>query len=719
MGNVIAIFKHDLLSLKTSTIAAIVALGLILVPPMYAWFTTLGFWDPYASTSGIKVAIANNDEGYSSTLMPTKIDAGDKIVSSIHENDRFDWVFVDEDQAIEGVESGEYYAAIVIPEDFSKRLMGVFSDDAEKTHIDYYKNEKTNAIAPRITTAGATALENDIDETFTKTVADVALSLMSSLSSFVDGEGVMDYARALDSELTQSIDQLDIALDEIEGFGSLIDTTAGIARSCSSMLSGSDAGIESANGFLKEGNGTLGSSKDALGGIMDELDEASNGLASGYGTVEAAIDKAFDSLEQDPQGAAEVLSSLSSDLSSAIASYGQMKDRMSAMGVSQATLDRMSAVIGALESLKGDIDQASADIRDVAGDVEAERAEVAGKLDSARASIQEMSSGLESEIEQSLDSLEDKLSSVFESTRGISDEVADLAGSTSASTTDVAGDLEDLGASLDKTRDILAQTKQDLSFAQGQLRSAVNSGDVEKVREVIGDDPAAIAGFLSAPTELVEHPVYKMDDNGSSMSAFYTSISLWVGAIFLVALTSTVVRRKEIEGVDGLKPWQAYLGRYGIFMLIALCQALIVCLGNVFFVGVQCEHLGLYLLTGCVCAVVFSNLVYTLAISFGSVGKAIAIIILVMQIGGAGGIFPVELSAPLFQAIYPFLPFAHSMEAFNGCIAGIYGFQYAQSILCLLAFLAASLVLGLVLRRPVIKLNEFVQKKMAETEVLV
>ena len=149
MHNILAIFKNDVLALKTSVIAAIVTIGLILVPPMYAWLTTLGFWDPYANTGSIKVAVANEDEGYSSALIPTKINAGDQVISALHENDSFNWVFVSEQEAVDGAHSGEYYAAIVIPKDFTKNLMTVFSDHATKAEITYYTNEKENAIAAR------------------------------------------------------------------------------------------------------------------------------------------------------------------------------------------------------------------------------------------------------------------------------------------------------------------------------------------------------------------------------------------------------------------------------------------------------------------------------------------------------------------------------------------------------------------------------------------
>ena len=209
-----------------------------------------------------------------------------------------------------------------------------------------------------------------------------------------------------------------------------------------------------------------------------------------------------------------------------------------------------------------------------------------------------------------------------------------------------------------------------------------------------------------------------MKSNGDTMSAFYSSLSLWIGAIFLVALTSVNPTKRRLEGLKDVKPHQVYLGRYGIFACIAILQGIVLCIGNVFFVGVQCEHFWLYLLACIFCAIVFSNIVYTLTTCFGNVGKAIAIIGLVMQLGGSGGIFPIQMSAPFFQAIYPWLPFAHSMEAFQGCIAGIYGMQYWISMLCLGGFLAVSLVFGLALHKPLAKLNSFVVKKLDETQLL-
>ncbi|MFR5092300.1 MAG: YhgE/Pip domain-containing protein [Adlercreutzia equolifaciens] len=161
------IFSGDVRNLFRNVIAAIVVMGLALVPPMYAWFTTLGFWDPYDNTGNIKVAVASEDAGYTSDLIPTPVNAGEQIIGKLRANDQFAWQFVSAEAAVEGVRSGEYYAALVIPKEFSRDLMTVFSNDITEPKIIYYDNEKENAIAQRVTATGASTLQETIDETFT------------------------------------------------------------------------------------------------------------------------------------------------------------------------------------------------------------------------------------------------------------------------------------------------------------------------------------------------------------------------------------------------------------------------------------------------------------------------------------------------------------------------------------------------------------------------
>ena len=149
------IFKRDMCHATRNVIAVIVSMGLVVVPTLYAWFNIAASWDPYGNTKALKVAVANNDKGYKSDLIPVRVNVGETIISTLHANDQLDWQFVKSDKAIDGVKSGEYYAAIVIPKGFSADMMTLFSPDIKHAQLKYYLNEKINPIAPHITDQGA------------------------------------------------------------------------------------------------------------------------------------------------------------------------------------------------------------------------------------------------------------------------------------------------------------------------------------------------------------------------------------------------------------------------------------------------------------------------------------------------------------------------------------------------------------------------------------
>ena len=208
MRNIWKIFIGDLKKIKKNAIAWIVILGLSVVPSLYAWFNIAASWDPYSNTGSLKVAVANVDAGYEGELLPISINLGEQVVSGLRENNQLDWVFTDSQKAVEGVKSGKYYAAIVIPETFSNDMMSLFSDDVEHSDILYYLNEKENAIAPKVTDKGAGAVRKQIAELFTKTISQVGLQLMDSLSSMMSKEDSQEMIGRVHENITEIADSL-------------------------------------------------------------------------------------------------------------------------------------------------------------------------------------------------------------------------------------------------------------------------------------------------------------------------------------------------------------------------------------------------------------------------------------------------------------------------------------------------------------------------------
>ena len=681
-----AIFAGDVRNLFRNVIAAIVVAGLVLVPPLYAWFTTLGFWDPYANTGNIKVAVASADEGYQSDLIPTRINAGNQIISTLRVNDQFDWQFVSEDEAIEGVKSGAYYAAMVIPKSFSADLMTMFSGHITDSKIIYYSNEKENAIAQRVTSTGASTLQETIDETFTKTVASVALDTTSSLTSFMSGEGILTYGRTLVARIDGAVAEVGAAADQATSYADLMQSTASLVNATSAMLDEAGKAPDATAPLIDEARDALDSSQKALADATDAADEALKNANNSYDAVTQAVNQAFASMKDDPAAAKAVL---------------------------QATRDDVKGLQDAENAIGGDTQA-----------LEDARAKTEQALQQAHNTLNQSQSTYRDQLKGELESLAASLSQVGDDTTSLAQSLRDTATGLGSSAGSLGESLSAAESSLRTTADTLHQAANDLAQARDDLQHALDTGDINEVRRIIGDNPDAIAQFLAAPTHLERHAVYAMANNGSAMSPFYTSLCLWIGAIFMVALMSVQVpveQQDKLAQRYGRRPTQAelYLGRYGVFALLGLTQALIVGLGNVFFLGVECQHFWLYLAACCLTSVVCTNLVYTLTVSFGNIGKAIAIIGLVLQLGGAGGLMPVQmLSSPLFQAIYPWLPFAHSMPALEGAMAGIYGNHYLVQMGLLAAFLVPSLILGLVLRRPVVRLNDWFLRKLDETRFL-
>lgn len=287
-----AIFSSDMRHLLRNVIAAIVVVGLVLVPPLYAWFTTLGFWDPYANTGNINVAVANTDEGYQSDLIPTKINAGEQIVSALRANDQFHWEFVSEDEAIEGVKSGAYYAAIVIPPSFSADLMTVFSGDIKHSEIVYYDNEKENAIAQRVTSTGATDLEETIDQTFTETVANVALGTTSDLTTFMSGDGLMSYMQQLLERMGTAIDELKGAASQVKAYEGLLSSTTSLVEATSSVLKDAGTAPSAVTPLVSEAQKGLSSANKGLTEGASAADQALSSASSSLESVQAAADQA-------------------------------------------------------------------------------------------------------------------------------------------------------------------------------------------------------------------------------------------------------------------------------------------------------------------------------------------------------------------------------------------------------------------------------------------
>ncbi len=736
MRNIIAILKRDLSRIRGSVVALIVAVGLVIVPTLYAWFNIAGSWDPYGNTGNLKVAVANSDNGYMSDLIPVRVNIGDTVVSALRENDQLDWRFVSESDAVEGVRSGEYYAAVVIPENFSSRMMTVFSSDAEHAEIVYYENQKANAIAPRVTDKAASTVRQQIDETFAKTISDVGLATTSSLLEFMDGDQIAAYAGNLSGTLAGAITTLRDASGSVDEFAGLLQSSTGLLDSTSDLLASAGTASKDAEALVGDAKTGLSGMHDALDAAVAAINQSLKDIAGDYDAAAKAIDEAFGAADAHVSLTVTQLRDASADVAKRASDMRDVQDNILAVerDVEGSNLpeklkaelvqkiDIVANTVGNVanqqELLAKHLSDAAASLETGAADARAKAQAVKDGIAEAKGSIGGVKDSYNATLKQQISDLSDAVADVARRGSDMADDlgatVTDLSHAASALSDDLAGAHEVLaGASAD-----LVSAADDLQRLKEGLDTAVTSGDLDRVRELIGSDPAALADALAAPVALDRQAVYHIKNYGSAMAPFYTTLSIWVAGIVLAAMLKANVDEADVKALGNPRLHELYLGRYAFFALLAFAQATLVCAGDLLFFGIQCEHPFQFMLVGWLAGFVFSNMIYTLTVSFGDIGKAIAVVLLVMQVAGSGGTFPIEMTADFFQAVYPFLPFTHAINAMHAAMAGAYGMEFWIELGTLSLYLIPSLALGLVFRRPVIRANRWIIEKLEETKLM-
>jgi len=752
------IFKRDICHATRNVIAVIVSMGLVVVPALYAWFNIAASWDPYGNTKALKVAVANTDKGYKSELVPVRINVGETIISTLRANDQLDWQFVGRDKAIDGVKSGDYYAAIVIPKQFSADMMTLFSTNIKHAQLKYYLNEKINPIAPHITDQGATTVVNTIDKTFAKTIAQVGLDLASNVLRYSKSPQMAQYMENLNSNLNTMVSTLTGASQQVASYSQLLGSANDIVDSTNQLLQSTTVAGKQAKNTLKQGKSGATSLTAAGKSITSSVNTALNQASSALDAVANKADKAFDALGKDSAEAAQQLKTLSDQVAESqsvydtyLASLQHMRTSVEQLPDSdkakQPLLDAIDREITLLTAAQGDtqklaqrLDNASKQITQSTASAAQSHAEIRSQTTSAKQSISTVRDDYSVNVKPKIDALASSVSTLISQTGNV---ISQLSGTTD-SLNDVTSNVGTNIASIRSTLDGIATKLNSSATTLNTLITAMNSSDngtenSNELKSLTASNASTLSTLISAPVALHRVAVYPIANYGSAMAPFYTILSIWVGAIILCAMLKVTISDREKAHVLGLgdtlpriagpsgpgnaSRWglqlrHEYFGRYTIFLLLALLQGTLVCLGDMYFLGVQANHALQFLAVGWLAALVFSNIVYTLTVSFGDIGKAIAVVLLVMQVAGSGGTFPIETLPKFFQILYPFLPFPHAIDAMHAAMAGSYGNEYLLDMVYLALFLIPSLLLGLVLRKPVIRLNNWVSRNLESTKVM-
>lgn len=726
MKNIWQIFKRDVLHIRQNVIAMIVIMGVTVVPCLYAWFNIAGSWDPYSNTGNLKVAVASVDNGYEGSLIPIRLNLGDQVLSSLRENTQMDWVFTSEENAVSGVQSGEYYAAIVIPKDFSSKMMSIFSEDIQKPKIVYYSNAKENAIAPKVTDKGASAIQKQINQTFIETVSDTALTALQSVSNMAKATGSESIADNLSKNLQQMAGDLSSASATMQSFSHLTSSAQQLLTATSDSLDQAKSQTSSGKKAVNDTKTTFSSLNGALNGATDSINSALSSGAGFYTQVSNTLDTAFDTQSKDASAVADTLNTLAGKIDNVTNAYTSLRDSIASIGTAHPELASLTEpIVAKLNSsittqtdLRDKLNSTATSLKNSTTDLKTAKSELDALVNQSAQDVKQVQTDYESNLQDSLSSLSSSLSDVESNLGDLMSQIGDGVDGVSSLAKSANSDLTQIQSALNNSSSLLSDAAKKLTDASSKLDEMKQSGDYSELQTLLSDNKEALTSFLATPVSLKTHQIYKIDNYGSSMAPFYSTLSIWIGGIVLVAMLKVTVSKKCLEGLHRVKTHQIYLGRYIIFLIVGLMQSTLIAAGDLWYLGIQCEHPFLFLLACWFSSIVYVNIIYTLTVSFGDIGKAASVVLLVMQVAGSGGTFPIEVAPKFFQMVYPLLPFVHSMAAMRETVGGMYGMTYWIELGKLGIFLIVSLIVGLLLRKPIIRLNDAFTEKLEETKIM-
>lgn len=587
MKNICNIFMADWKRISKNVVAVVVVIGLAILPALYAWFNILSNWDPYGqeATSRIKVAVASADKG--TTVEGIEVNMGQNIIDALKSNDTIGWVFEDDTEAaVNGVYAGDYYAALIMPEDFSEKMTSFLTEDMSHPQIEYYTNQKKNAIAPKITDKAKTAVQQQVNSTFISTVAESLVKAADSVDDAAKEHGITSGDQTVLDVVTT---KMELVSRQLEAYDTILTALISVTDSASSAI-------------------------NMAGQVSPDMSQTVLGN-------QRALDAMQDILK--------------------ITSAGNIINS----GVSGDLADGLGRISGTMDSIIGIYAQADGNI-----------GRFSSLISSARINLQD-------------------------------------------------------------TKSILNELQEEMDETLTQLNDIRDSGNYEMLLRLIGLDADQLGSFISSPVEIETEKIYPVENYGSAMASFYTVLSIWVGALILVAIIHVGVRPQKEH--PQFSHTEAFFGRYITFFLIGQAQALLVTLGDLYYIGIQCVSPFKFWLAAAITSFVFSIFMYSLTVAFGNVGEALAVVIMVIQVAGAGCTFPIEVLPEVYRKIYEYLPFTYAMNAMKETVGGQYGMDYWKYLGILLIFAVIAVFIGLVVAIPCKKLNEKIEHSKHKSGVMI
>ena len=695
MKQIFEIFKSDIKEIFRKVNTWIIIVGLIFLPSMYAWPNILSSWDPYSHTNNIKVAVISEDEG--ATVEGKSVNLGESLITNLKGNKNLDWQFVSsKQQAEDGVKIGDYYASIVIPKSFSSDITSITRGELKKATIEYTVNEKINAISPKITNSGASALANTIGKNFVEVANGVIFEKLHEAGvKFEENLPAIEQVKGKINNLNDNFSHYENALNELIG---KVDRGYNVLNTIQGTLPEIDRAATNSIMLANKTNVTIKNVENfneiMLKNINTQLDKVIE--------ISGEVVKVAELIQKKPTNPEEAkarMKSLDSRLEAAEKRLDIAKDifeylnSLSDQNLFQKQLTKINTMESDITKLRtlnkkiySNIDNYDAistkvktDFLTISKRVNYNSIDFKKKLNTEVAPL----------IKRVLTNADTKIRNVSSVISRAQAQIPTI----NAKISEAEVKIQIAQGKLLKLQGEMPEIKEKVQKLTGIVNKADGEIDTNALFNLLKVDYKQQAEFFANPVQLKENQLYHIKNYGSAMTPFYTVLSIWVGALLMSSLLTTKVEDEE----NKYKPYQKYFGRGLLFMIISLLQTLIITLGDMYLLGTQATSPYRFVIYALLISLLFSAIIYTTVCLLGNVGKAVCIILLVLQIGSSGGTFPIQMTSSFFQALYPKVPFTYSISLLREAVGGVYIPAVNRDMKILLTYLVITLVGGAIL----------------------
>lgn len=387
--------------------------------------------------------------------------------------------------------------------------------------------------------------------------------------------------------------------------------------------------------------------------------------------------------------------------------------------------NQLSSGANQLSSGANDLATGASQVADGAGQVAGGTGQAASTVNQVTGEISQVTEyikdGSSSQaVKDEMDKINEKSQNVSQKVNQLNDgahQVADGAGAVSSGAMSLSGGASQLSGGVDQLSQgsvslaagaqLLANSAATALFTASSSLSGAASG----LDAVTGLNESQVGDYFYAPVKLDRYEEFSTSNYGSQVSPFYLALCMWVGAL----ITCVMLKTGSSVGTR-YRPHEVYLGKLVLFNTLAILQTTVTLIGC-FILGIDISNPLMFIFSCYSVALAFMMLIYSLISVFGDVGKGIVIILLVFQISGTGGIYPVEIMNEIFGIIYPYLPMTHAINLIRESQLGLIWANYIPSFLVLLALGLVIPIIAFVLKRSFDKHTKYFEEKLEEADL--